>query len=88
MVKNCPVILNNDAVTVIEFDGVKVQLPSINKDAEKVCVSFENGRYEIVSESKNITSEITEEKESRKENSKYSSNHGSKKKSTANKEEN
>lgn len=48
MVKECVVKLNNDAVTVVNFDGIDVQFPAINKDDKTVFVSFENGKYVIV----------------------------------------
>ena len=48
MVKECAVKLNNDAVTVVNFDGIEVQFPAINKDDKTVFVSFENGKYAIV----------------------------------------
>lgn len=48
MIKNCSVIVNNEAVTVVVFDGKEVQLPSIKREARKVFVKFENGIYEVV----------------------------------------
>ena len=33
MTKQCPVILNNKAVTVVKFDNIEIQFPSIHKDA-------------------------------------------------------
>lgn len=48
MLKRCKVLLNNDAVTVIDFDGKKVQLPAIKRKAIEVNVVFENGRYSVV----------------------------------------
>lgn len=48
MVKECPVILNNDAVTVVNFDGNEVQLPAINSDAKKVFILNKNGKYSVV----------------------------------------
>jgi len=48
MIKNCSVIINNEAVTVVVFDGKEVQLPSIKREARKVLVKFENGIYEVV----------------------------------------
>lgn len=51
MVKECLVILNNEAVTVVRYDDIDIQLPSIHKDAKTVFVNYENGRYSIVDES-------------------------------------
>ena len=48
MTKECKVILNNSAVTVVKFGEVEVQLPSIQRDAKKVFVKFENDRYAVV----------------------------------------
>ena len=48
MTKQCPVILNNKAVTVVKFDNIEIQFPSIHKDAETVFVKFEDGKYTIV----------------------------------------
>lgn len=51
MVKECSVILNNSAVTVIRYDETEVQLPSIHRKADKVFVKYENGRYTVVEKS-------------------------------------
>lgn len=48
MVKKCNILINNDAVTVINYDGVKVQIPSIHKDAKTVNVILENNKYIVV----------------------------------------
>lgn len=48
MTKQCPVILNNKAVTVVKFDDIEIQFPSIHKDAETVFVKFEDDKYTIV----------------------------------------
>ena len=50
MVKECLVVLNNEAVTVVKFDDKDIQFPSINKDVKKVFVNYENGKYSIVDE--------------------------------------
>lgn len=51
MVKECLVILNNEAVTVVRYDSKDIQFPSIHKDTKKVFVNYENDRYSIVDES-------------------------------------
>ena len=38
--KDCKVILNNERVTVIDFDGTAVQLPSIHRKAEYIKVKL------------------------------------------------
>ena len=48
MVKKCKVILNNDAVTVVRFDNIEVQFPSIHKEDEYVNVLYKDGKYKIV----------------------------------------
>lgn len=48
MIKECQVVLNNEAVTVVKFDDVEVQIPSIGKDAKTVCIKFDNGCYSVV----------------------------------------
>lgn len=48
MVKECSVVLNNEAVTVVRYDGIDIQFPAINKDKTKVFVNYENGKYFIV----------------------------------------
>lgn len=46
MIKECKIVLNNDAVTVVKFDNEEVQFPSIKDDkAKTVYVKFENGEY-------------------------------------------
>lgn len=48
MTKECTVLLNNSAVTVVKFGEIEVQLPPIQRDAKKVFVKFENDRYAVV----------------------------------------
>lgn len=50
MVKECLVVLNNEAVTVVRYDGKDIQFPAINKDVKKVSVNYENGKYSIVND--------------------------------------
>lgn len=50
MVKECLVILNNEAVTVVRYDDIDIQFPSIYKDVKTVFVKYENGKYSIVDE--------------------------------------
>ena len=46
--KICRVLLNNEAVTVVDYDGTKVQIPAIHRDAKTVKVILKNGRYTVV----------------------------------------
>jgi hypothetical protein len=48
MVKKCIVKLNNDAVTVVVYNGIDIQLPSIHKEAKFVNVIFKDGKYIVV----------------------------------------
>lgn len=50
MIKNCRVLINNEAVTVIDYDGVKVQIPAINRIAKSVNVIAENGIYSVIND--------------------------------------
>jgi hypothetical protein len=48
MVKECKVLINNDAVTVFQFDDEKVQVPAIGRKAKTVKVVAENGSFKVV----------------------------------------
>ena len=48
MVKECLVKLNNEAVTVIDYEGTQVQIPSIHRKAISVKVIYEKGKYIVV----------------------------------------
>ncbi len=48
MVKECIVKLNNETVTVIEYDGILVQIPAIHREARYVNVILQSGRYIVV----------------------------------------
>lgn len=50
MVKNCKVILNNELVTVLDFDGKQIQVPSIKRKANYVSVLFKDNKYQVVSD--------------------------------------
>ena len=55
MVKRCNVILNNNAITVINYDGKEVQIPSIQRNAKTVNVVLDNGKYIVVDDDYNDT---------------------------------
>ena len=61
MVKNCSVILNNDAVTVINYDGIEVQIPSIRRSVKSVNVLYKDNKYIVVDD------DYKEEKPEKKE---------------------
>ena len=48
MIKDCNVLINNDVVTVVRFNNVDVQLPSIHRSAKTVRVCYNNGNYYVV----------------------------------------
>lgn len=48
MLKECRVELNNEACTVIDVDGKKVQIPPIRREAAAVKVIVEKGTYQVV----------------------------------------
>ena len=48
MIKECPIIINNDAVTVVRFGDTDIQFSPIMDDKRTVNVKFENGVYSIV----------------------------------------
>ena len=49
-IKACKVLINNAAVTVVDFDGIQVQLPAIGEDAKTVWVECDDGKYTMVNE--------------------------------------
>lgn len=59
MTKECKVLLRNQYVMVVDFDGKEVQMPSDHTDKNTVFVKHENDRY-------TITCKLEEEKKSAK----------------------
>ena len=47
MLKECKVLLNNKAVTVIQYDDIQVQIPAIGRNVSVVKVK-DDGRYTVV----------------------------------------
>lgn len=60
MVLKCPVLLNNDAVTVIKFNDVEVQIPAIERQASIVTVRFDNGKYSVVDDNYSEESNVVD----------------------------
>jgi len=58
MIKECPVIINNEAVSVVNFDGIDIQFPSLGKNVKKVNVKFEDGNYSIVKDEIKVSKPI------------------------------
>ena len=48
MITKCKVLMNNEAITVADVDGIHVQFPSIHRDAQYVSVFHEGGDFHIV----------------------------------------
>lgn len=48
MIKDCNVILNNSAATVVQFDDIKIQFPPIHYKAETLRILYKDGKYNIV----------------------------------------
>lgn len=47
MIKECKVLLNNEAVTVIQYDDIQVQIPAIGRKATVIKVK-DDGHYTVV----------------------------------------
>ena len=47
MSKVCNVLMRNEFVMVVDFDGKEIQMPSDHKDTNVVFVKFVNDRYSI-----------------------------------------
>ena len=47
MTKECKVLLRNQYVMVVDFDGKEIQMPSDHTDKDTVFVKYENDRYSI-----------------------------------------
>ena len=48
MTKECKVLMRNELVMVVDFDGKEIQMPSDHKDTNIVFVKYENDRFSIV----------------------------------------
>ena len=54
MIRKCPVLLNNDHVTVVRFDDIDIQFPAMGAITEYVNVLFEDGKYTVVEDIKGV----------------------------------
>ena len=57
MTKECKVLLRNELVMVVDFDGKEIQMPSDHATTNTIFVKFENDGY-------SITDKLEEEKKS------------------------
>lgn len=48
MTKECKVLMRNELVMVVDFDGKEIQMPSDHTDKDIVFVKYENDRFSIV----------------------------------------
>lgn len=63
MIRKCPIIINNDAVTVVRFGDTEVQFPAIHRNATGVNVRFDSGKYTVVADDYNETPAVKPIKE-------------------------
>ena len=49
MIKECDIILHNNKVAVVLFDGRKIQIPHSELVGDKAYIKFEDGKYVAVS---------------------------------------
>ena len=49
LIKECNVILHNDKVAVVVFEGRKIQVPNSDLIGKTAYVKFEDGKYTVVS---------------------------------------
>lgn len=55
MPKKCKVLLNNEVVAVIDYDGVSIQIPPIEDADEYVYVEKNGYTYTVINEQKLAT---------------------------------
>ena len=85
MIKDCYVKLNNEYVTVINYDGVDVQVPAIKREARTVKVIYKDGKYTVVGDDYREPEKETPAKPTPKPNSKKTTNKRNAKGNTGNK---
>jgi len=49
MIKECDVILHNDKVAVVVFEGKKIQVPNSDLINRTAYIKYEDGKYIVVS---------------------------------------
>lgn len=71
MIKDCRVVINNEAVTVVRFEDIDIQFPSIHSNSKFVRVLYQEGKYKIVNpDYEENTSLATENGKSKRNNKK------------------
>ena len=48
MIKECPVIINNDYLAVVKYDGTDVQIPPIKNNKKIIKIEYSGGVYKPV----------------------------------------
>lgn len=74
MIKKCRVLINNEAVTVIDYDGIKVQIPSIKRTVDSVMIVKQNGKYNVVDDNYTETTKQTTKSKNKNSNKKTTAN--------------
>lgn len=69
MIKECQILLQNEAVIVARYDDIDVQFPTHKHKGKTVFVKYEDGRYTIVD---NAGATLTTEKKNNKKTTKNS----------------
>ena len=59
MTKECKVLMRNELVMVVDFDGKEIQMPSDHTDKDIVFVKYENDRFSIVDKLEKEISNLT-----------------------------
>lgn len=57
MIKECPVIINNDYCTVVKYDDFYIQFPAVKKNVNTLKVEYKKGWYYIVEENEDTGKE-------------------------------
>ncbi len=52
MIKKCNVLMRNNLVMVVDFEGKKVQMPSDNGDEENIYIELQDNKFTVVSKEK------------------------------------
>lgn len=70
MIKDCRVILNNEAVTVVRFGNIDIQFPSVHKETKFVRVLYQGGKYRIVDSDYRETATAVKDNKNKRRNKK------------------
>lgn len=70
MIKNCKVIINNKAVTVIKYGDIEVQIPPIKRNADFVRVIKKDNNYIVVDDNYTESAKVESVKTKKKPNKK------------------